>query len=355
VAAVVRFVNTASTSGGDGTTNATTGANRAYPTLSSWSTAEATNLITDGDTHEVRCTGGADTVGSNHTAWTTDDTNSLLINPNSGEEHAGIFDTGKYHITQSGNYGTAIGRTNEQIEVNTMQVHVTGNFTIGIAIGSTASATQTGTIANCIVKGGGSDKGSCIRRVVGGPAVIYNNVVYEARRGIQSNFASTAANNVIAIYNNTIDSISTTNTGIGLHLDVSGANHHVKNNLITNCTTDYARDATPVEAATATNITSDATSPDGTTFQNKTITYTDAAGDDYSTNDTDVVGVGTDLSADSIFAFSTDILGITRSAWDVGAFEDQGVVAGRIMSSLVNSGGLAGAGGIAGASGGLAG
>jgi len=62
---VFRFVNTDSTAGGDGTTNATTGANRAYATRDEWNTNEATNLVTSNKIQHLQCdgTGGDDTVG----------------------------------------------------------------------------------------------------------------------------------------------------------------------------------------------------------------------------------------------------------------------------------------------------
>ena len=85
MATVIRYVNTASTAGGDGTTNATTGANRAYASLAEWNTAEATDLVTAGDLHEVRCSGegGPDTSTlTSWTGWTTGASNFILIKGN---------------------------------------------------------------------------------------------------------------------------------------------------------------------------------------------------------------------------------------------------------------------------------
>lgn len=49
---VVRYVDTASV-GGDGTTDALTGANAAYTLGGTWESTEGTNLVSDGDTHTV--------------------------------------------------------------------------------------------------------------------------------------------------------------------------------------------------------------------------------------------------------------------------------------------------------------
>jgi uncharacterized repeat protein (TIGR01451 family) len=56
--AVTRYVNTDSTPGGNGTTPATTGANRAYASLSEWEDAEDDNALTE--PHIVYCIGGTD-------------------------------------------------------------------------------------------------------------------------------------------------------------------------------------------------------------------------------------------------------------------------------------------------------
>jgi len=98
MAEVLRYVNTASTAGGDGTTNATAGANRAYATLSEWEANEGTDLVTDGDTHRVICSGGADSTAVTLNGFTVDATHFATIE---GEYDgaAGALDTGLYHLT----------------------------------------------------------------------------------------------------------------------------------------------------------------------------------------------------------------------------------------------------------------
>lgn len=326
MADVVRYVNTGSTAGGDGTTNATTGANRAYPSLNAWNTAEVTDLVSDGDTHTVYCDGGADTATCDLTSWLISTTNTLTILPHSNSEHSGSLDTGLYHRSHAGNYDQSLVDTAEGFIVDGLQFSVTGNFTAGIKTTLAVSATRQAVVRNCIFKGGGNTKGIGFRRAGNGQNYVYNCIFYDLDKGIESDAQGTGVNNTTAYYNNTIE-----NCGNGILLDGTGDRHHVKNNLIVNCTTDYQQDATP-NATTATNVTSDATSPDGTTYQSKTITFTDLAGEDYSTDDSDVVGVGTDLSADGVWAFDTDILGNTRSAWDVGAFEDQSAPSGTTIT-----------------------
>lgn len=81
MAVVTRYVNTDSTPGGDGTTNNTTGSNRAYASLSEWESNEQTDLVSDGDSHIclVDGTGGNDTTGVTLAGWTTSATNDVTI------------------------------------------------------------------------------------------------------------------------------------------------------------------------------------------------------------------------------------------------------------------------------------
>ena len=68
-----RYVNTASTAGGDGTTNGTAGATRAYATLAAAISAEATNLVTADVVLRIYCAGTtADSFDGDFTGYTTD-------------------------------------------------------------------------------------------------------------------------------------------------------------------------------------------------------------------------------------------------------------------------------------------
>lgn len=94
-ATVQRYVNTNS-SGGDGTTNGTSGSTAAYASLSAWEAAEQTNLVTDGDSHVVTCdkAGGSDTTAFTITGWTTGASNTITIEANSNSYHDGTKGSG---------------------------------------------------------------------------------------------------------------------------------------------------------------------------------------------------------------------------------------------------------------------
>ncbi len=86
MATVTRYVNTNSTAGGNGTTNATSGANRAYATLSEWESNEQTDLVTDGDVHVCICdgAGGDDSTFVLIDGWTTGSSNDITIQGTNG-------------------------------------------------------------------------------------------------------------------------------------------------------------------------------------------------------------------------------------------------------------------------------
>lgn len=72
------------------------------------------------------------------------------------------------------------------------------------------------------------------------------------------------------------------------------------------------------------NVTSDATSPDGASFQNRTASFVDAAGLDFhlQRNDTAATNICVSLATDATYAFVRDYEYSTRTTrWDCGADE----------------------------------
>ena len=93
-----------------------------------------------------------------------------------------------------------------------------------------------------------------------------------------------------------------------------------KNNIAQN--TAYKGFNGTFNASSTNNISSDATAPGSNAQNSKTITFANAAANDFhlSLTDTAALGKGVNLSADSNFAFKTDIDGDTRGAiWSIGA------------------------------------
>ncbi len=76
----IRYVNTDSTAGGDGTTNAITGDNRAYASLNEWEAAEQINLTLYYQSHIVYCSGSTpDTTSVEILGWTTNTIYTITI------------------------------------------------------------------------------------------------------------------------------------------------------------------------------------------------------------------------------------------------------------------------------------
>ena len=94
-----------------------------------------------------------------------------------------------------------------------------------------------------------------------------------------------------------------------------------KNCIAQDCTDGFAGH---INTTDSTNNCSDiASDAPGANPQTGVVTFTNKAGDDFSLSVSDAYAkdLGTDLSADAIFPFSDDIIGVSRSdTWDIGAF-----------------------------------
>lgn len=329
MALITRYINRASPSGGDGTTNATAGANRAYSSLSEAEAGEVTDLVTPGDSIEFLCTGStADTSSARFlTGWTTSATSTITIKPqNSDINTTGIYDTGKYRIeisasysfcvrfASSANHGTIEGLQTSVTGAQSQCIHITSIGVLralkNICRGDSVSAGQTG-----IHLGGAA-----------GEYIVANNICYDLA-GFGIHKQPYMGSGKLIIYNNTVDSCG---TGLRLTSGLSSTSR-VFNNLLTNNTTDYNVTGSP--SATDNNVTSDATGPNAG-HTSKSITYTNAAGKDFSTSDADVVALGTDLRTDPEFNVTEDVIGEARTALtDIGSFQEP---TGGGVSLLVN-------------------
>ena len=107
MANVNRYVNTGSTVGGDGTTNAKTGGTRAYVSRASWNTSEATNLVTDTDIHILQCDGDGgtdDPTKLTMSAWTTGASNYITVTNVNSYRLRGVNDWSKLFIMNEDYY-----------------------------------------------------------------------------------------------------------------------------------------------------------------------------------------------------------------------------------------------------------
>lgn len=331
MATITRYVNTASTAGGDGTTNATTGANRAYASMNEWETNEQTDLVTDADIHVVYCTGtAADTTAVDIDGWTTGASNDITIN---GELDGPAWNTSLYRLSLALQYQGPLTIREDFITANNLQIEQTGSYgDTGNGITyhyATASAVIT--INACYIRHNNvtASTGYGLYPNPDGTNHIINTVVDGFDRGV---YLPIAAGGETNLYNNTLAN----QESYGIYASGypgSATTYNEKNNLIQGAgTADYYHDfGGNVTATYSTNLSSD-TSSENTTLRSKTVTFDGA--DDYHTSDTDSVDQGTDLSSDTYYAFSVDNDGDTRTgSWDIGADEYVAAAGGTTLQS----------------------
>jgi hypothetical protein len=299
VADTTRYVNTASTAGGDGTTNAISGANRAYASLNEWEAAEQ-SVINAGDRHIVYCEGAsADTTQTTIDGWTVTDAESLRI---IGNNHTGRWETAAYRLVLAQTGGTGvIDVLEDNVYVENIQAHNT--TTTASANSSVYVLRGAGTygIESCIFRGSGTGSGADQRACIDTDSIttnvtvnIYNNVCYDSRRGHYKIGGATNAN--YNFYNNTL----VDNYGTNMGLSTANVANIVNSCLDNGGNTDYSVGGVTT-LATSNNVTSDATSPDGASYQNKTFTFVDKSNGDLhlASSDTGAMGNGVGPGSDA--------------------------------------------------------
>ncbi len=326
---ITRYVyrDASNTPGGDGTTTALAGANRAYASLSEAVAAEFAlrpNLVTNDEVLLFICLGSlAETtqVSFNSTQFTTDTTRFVRIVSDGAWRHAATFDTAKYHFSGLGNV-YFIGNIGCKVEVNGLQFRATASDPIAMHMHISnvngelhvynslfeATTATAGTSNPCI-----SSSGSHARKLY-----LKNNICYGKWWAFaQASFL--AAGSKFVAYHNTV--VGTSKYGLVSTSSGSGRVFWKSNRIDTPTGTSpacYLFSSTTVTSAN--NYSGDATSPDGASFQNKTFTWENAGANNYKIVSGDTF-TGADLSADAQLAVTDDILGTARTVWYSGAHE----------------------------------
>lgn len=325
------YVNTDSTAGGDGTTNATSGANRAYATLAAALAARWTG--TPSTPIEIECSapsGVADAVSAAVTIANVTSTasNYLRIYPASGHRAGRLWDAAKYRLERSSTFGEVLTIDDEFVRVEGIQVRNTGALTNqcrAIRINAKASGDQR--VVGCYAWCSGSQTSpdsSYAVWVVGNVAfkvTVANCILRGGKNGFEIGYTS-ASGAALIIYNNL--AIDQPSGGVGIHTDLDGStNLYLKNNAVQGtAATNYSLQSSGTKT-TATNLSEDASSPQ-TGLRSLAITFADEGGGDFmlGSSDTAAKDAGTDLSADAQYAFAVDMEGTSRTgSWDIGPLE----------------------------------
>lgn len=345
MATIIRYVNTAS-SGGDGTTNNTSGGTAAFASLSAAEAALRQNLtgvtcdVADeqGNNYialDILCTGtSADTsaVDFSSGTWVTDNTHRIRIRLN-GTGAGAKWDTTKYRLVASpGGYGAGTFQVLAALHITLQSLQIeTGsnldNAPRALVCGSVAFNLK---IVNCFLRitstTGTWDNAFVfyITSTTDAYSFQMRNTVLAASDGRGMNTATNSnAGTVARLYNCTVvNRGATARPLVGIDLSNASADYRLKNLLVQGPGSSlYVGFVNSIPDEEVTILTQDASSPT-VGLRSKTITFVDAANWDYhlAAGDTDAIGVGTDLSADSYYPFSNDGDNQSRSgAWDVGA------------------------------------
>jgi len=279
--------------------------------LTDWEQATDINLVTATQSEVLECYADVAefTDGVTLAEATTNGSYFRIIRPASGEGHNGTPTTGvRFYSTVSGSH-FSMGEDNSHFQ-DIVSRHVYSNAS-NKANFRKYNTTGTSYCIGCIAwdsNNTGASYTSGFDTTIAGTFIVVNCLATYIGLGNTANgFRCATANATLIAYNCTSDS-----TG--------GYNFYQYNGTFTakNC-------------CSSNGVTDDWGGTIGKTTctdEGVTMTYDNAAGDDFHTSDSDVVDQGTDLSADGTFAFDDDIDGTTRAGtWDIG-FDEYVAVGG---------------------------
>lgn len=303
-----------------------------YTTLQAAHDAEVADLVTADVQLDLVCYAGGnlgqvvfDFVGG----WTTDATRYVRIVAASADRHTGVFSTSKAYIDHNSSDGAiAVPPAYTRIEGIQMRIGGDDNNMGGVI---SALATPGIRVVGCLIIANPSSttywSGSTCKAIyfgtdIDGDCFAINNLligwnVKTGNIGIQSIQHDVGAT---YCYNNTL-----IDCDVGI---VDGYSKiHAKNNLVQGATTPFSGSFNGASDYNATN----GTGAPGTNSRNsQTFTFEDAGADDYrlAAGDGGAKGFGLDLTGDSAYPVTDDILGYARATpFDIGAFEyDPGYV-----------------------------
>lgn len=323
---VTRYLNTGSSAGGDGTTNATAGANRAWATLEEARAqliAAYPSLITADVQVDLFCSGATDDTTAVTNTWPTSDATRHIHIQVPEADRKVAYDANVYTIIRNPSTPVVTITTNSMratgIQViNSATLDLGGNHGISINGSGSGGIWELDTV-KCYKANNAGQVAFLIGDVAG--TYVFRNCVsggdatgFRFRAGIA--IGAGPSNTIIIAYNNTIQ-LSGVSTGISIIFAGGGSNKvaRVKNNLIQNSTNGV--------------VVTNATTDDQATNHHSTgtdATFVDAPNGDFRLTVADTVArnKGTNLSVVSDWPFVVDGDLTARpvgTAWDIGAHE----------------------------------
>jgi hypothetical protein len=312
--------------GGDGTTNNTTGATRAYASLSEAESNEQAAF--NGDNLVITCALGGGSLDTTSVTINGSTFNSsadyMTIESNAVSDARGeTLDTGKYVLDVTDSNAMTI--FDDYVRIMRMQIRLSGVDANSEACINAAALAAGAEIYVCeSILQGANEAGTnsvCIyANDTDADFYIANNVCYDTGARVSSDNSPIRVNcNEAWVYNNTI-----IEGYRGIRQE--GGTVYCINNLVYN------------QGGSATlgafDASSDYNSTDDTTICNdntndrvsQTFTFKAAGSDNYNltVSDTGALDLGTDLSGDANLPVTVDTIGTARpqnSVYDIGAFE----------------------------------
>jgi len=338
---VTRYVNTASTAGGDGTTNATAGANRAYASLSEAETAEQKDLVSADEALIIECCGSTPDTTVLINGFTTDATRNITIRGNrsdpTGFNTSGVYSNSFYAIEGSSTT-LPFQCLDNYVTLDGVQIAIRGSSDTGIV--SVSSSNTTFALRNNILLSAttGLISSNAAVQINADGSIVENNIIYCT--GSPGVYHGLSVNNDITsgrIYNNTIYGW---NRGI---TNSSSQSDDIKNNVlfdniddifpgIGSPTIDYNA-SDDLDGTNAVDI-----SPGATEADDWDDCFVDYLNGDLRPKGASVlvaagIGSGTDANVPT-----TDIIGASRSSTTptIGAFEKAVHVFTSVQDLMIN-------------------
>ena len=276
---------------------------------------------------------GADTAGVTVTGYTTGASNYIKIytpsntatEANNSQRHNGTLNGSSYSLSFSGSWATAIFTQISNVVIDGLAIKMTGDPSAGIVCNDNGSLDSDNvTVKNNLVVdtfSGASTYSRGIESSFSGSTTatqryfIFNNIVSGFGYGIR-HYGPWQGYGSLYVYNNTV--VNASQHGIANTSNNSTGTYVYKNNLSYSNAVDL-----PSGYTNNNNISKDGTASGTNSKANQTVVFVNATGGDFhlAPTDTAAKGAGANLSADSNYAFASDIDGQTRTRWDIGADE----------------------------------
>jgi hypothetical protein len=316
------YVNTAASTGGDGTTNLTTGATRAFASLREAITHAGLDVSSP---RLILCSGtAADILSCKQAHWDSVSTTAANYLEIRGDNTTGLWNTSAYRIEVTND--SAIYNNNPgHVRIKNLQVQLTTNTSTGAQyIGYRLSTQNVGTgltdcdcrVANSIAKGihSGTDKSfghynSPFAETAGGTVKIWNCLSYDLTVGF-----ATAVDGIVTHYNCTAHGTTEADfEDTMVCYNCLGASTGTIENFLSVGTGGGLSDY---------NASFD-TSAKGTHKRiSQTFTFVDAAGKNFHLDAADAGAKDFGVTNPGAGLYLDDIDGATRSgSWDIGADE----------------------------------